>query len=66
MSEITWQEPFCGGGGNACLQLGYDETGTPHLRETEHPDQILTTTPTALTALITAARHGTLNPLPRA
>jgi hypothetical protein len=37
MPEITWQEPFCGGGGNACLQLGYDDNGTPHLRETAQP-----------------------------
>ncbi|UGY94230.1 DUF397 domain-containing protein [Streptomyces gobiensis] len=65
MSEIDWQEPFCGGGGNACLQLGLHAHGTPHLRETDRPGEILTTTPTALAALITTARRGDLDQLRR-
>lgn len=64
MLEITWHEPYCSGGGNACLQLGHDATGTPHLRETAEPGRVIAITPAALAALTTAARRGTL-PHPR-
>lgn len=62
MTDINWSEPFCGGdGGNACLQLGFAADGTPHLRETERPDEIVATTPEALRHLIRAARNGRLD-----
>ncbi len=60
MSHIHWHAPYCADGGNACLQLGHDTAGTPHLRETADPKRIIATTPAALTALATAARGGTL------
>lgn len=60
MQSIHWQEPFCADGGNACLQLGRGAGGTIHLRETSDPDRVIATTPEALKALGSAARHGTL------
>lgn len=63
--EIHWQEPFCGGdGGNACLQLGFTPEGTPRLRETASPDEIVTVTRAGLRHLISAARQGHLPRLP--
>ncbi|MEU1312894.1 hypothetical protein ABZ419_28920 [Streptomyces cinnamoneus] len=63
MSEIKWQEPFCAGGGNACLQIGHTADGTPILRETTHPDELIRTTPQGLRNLIEAAKRGELDHL---
>jgi hypothetical protein len=56
----NWQKSsFSGGGdGNNCVEL----TTTPtafHLRESETPATLLTTTPTALAALLDGIRSGT-------
>jgi hypothetical protein len=56
----NWQKSsFSGGGdGNNCIEL----TTTPtafHLRESETPATLLTTTPTALAALLDGIRSGT-------
>ncbi|WP_156726826.1 DUF397 domain-containing protein [Streptomyces apocyni] len=65
MPEIDWQEPFCGGdGGNACLQLGFTADGTPHLRETANPEEVITTTRDGLRHLVAAARRGDLPHIP--
>ncbi|MEU5430108.1 hypothetical protein AB0H73_31555 [Streptomyces olivoreticuli] len=63
MSEIQWQEPLCGGGGNACLQIGHTRTGTPILRETTRPDELIATTREGLRNLIEAAKRGDLDHL---
>ncbi|MEX2981329.1 DUF397 domain-containing protein [Streptomyces sp. C36] len=63
MSDIKWQEPFCAGGGNACLQIGHTPDGTPILRETSRPDELITTTPQSLRNLIEAAKRGELDHL---
>lgn len=60
MSDIKWQEPFCSGGGNACLQLGFTSDGTPHVRETARPDEIIKATRDGLRHLILATRRGDL------
>ncbi|MGX9889968.1 DUF397 domain-containing protein [Streptomyces sp. NPDC002276] len=63
MTPLTnWQKSsFSGGGdGNACIELATTPT-TLHLRESDTPATFLTTTPTALAALlhrIRANRHG--------
>ncbi|MCX5234886.1 DUF397 domain-containing protein [Streptomyces prunicolor] len=56
----TWQKSsFSGGGdGNACLELATTPT-TLHLRESDTPTTHLTTTPTALAALLDGIRSGT-------
>ncbi|MEU2873647.1 hypothetical protein ABZ769_31350 [Streptomyces olivoreticuli] len=64
MSEIHWQAPFCGGdGGNSCIQIGHTRTGTPILRETTRPDELIATTREGLRNLIEAAKRGDLDHL---
>ncbi len=64
MSEIRWQEPLCGGdGGNSCLQIGHTADGTPILRETTHPNELIRTTPQGLRNLIESAKRGELDHL---
>ncbi|MEU3355700.1 hypothetical protein [Streptomyces sp. NPDC037389] len=64
MSETQWQEPICGaGGGNTCLQIGHTAAGTPVLRETTQPTELITTTHQGLRNLIEAAKRGDLDHL---
>ncbi|GAA0431716.1 hypothetical protein [Streptomyces luteireticuli] len=63
MSEIRWQEPLCGAGGNACIQIGHTTTGTPILRETARPHETIATTRDALRNLVEAAKRGELDHL---
>ncbi|MEU4210391.1 DUF397 domain-containing protein [Streptomyces sp. NPDC026206] len=63
MSEIKWQEPMCAGGGNACLQIGHAPDGTPILRETARPTELIRTTSQGLRNLIEAAKRGELDHL---
>ena len=62
----TWQKSsFSGGGdGNACLELAAAPT-TLHLRESDAPTTHLTTTPTALAALLDGIRSAGLSPAVR-
>ncbi|AZQ73856.1 MULTISPECIES: DUF397 domain-containing protein [Streptomyces] len=63
MSEIHWQEPFCSGGGNACIQIGLTTDGTPILRETARPHELVTTTREGLRNFVEAAKRGELDHL---
>ncbi|WP_327403437.1 DUF397 domain-containing protein [Streptomyces sp. NBC_01288] len=56
----TWQKSsFSGSGdGNACLELATTPSAF-HLRESDTPTTHLTTTPTALAALLDGIRSGT-------
>ncbi|MBB5116621.1 hypothetical protein AF335_29205 [Streptomyces eurocidicus] len=63
MYEIQWQEPFCGNGGNACIQIGHAADGTPILRETTRPKELVVTTREGLRNLIEAAKRGDLDHL---
>ncbi|MEU7167923.1 hypothetical protein AB0A70_25310 [Streptomyces morookaense] len=63
MSEIQWQEPFCGNSGNACIQIGHTADGTPILRETTRPRELVVTTSDALRNFIEAAKRGELDHL---
>ncbi|MBT2526857.1 hypothetical protein J7E91_15840 [Streptomyces sp. ISL-99] len=61
---MHWQAPLCGGdGGNACLQIGHTPEGTPVLRETARPDELITTTRENLRSLVEAAKRGDLDHL---
>jgi hypothetical protein len=55
--SLKWQKSsFSGGGeGNDCLELASTPT-TLHLRESDAPTTILTTTPTALSHLLAGIR----------
>ncbi|MFE0044730.1 DUF397 domain-containing protein [Streptomyces albireticuli] len=63
MSEIQWQEPLCGSGGNACIQIGHTGDGTPILRETSNPRDLLVTTRDGLRNFVDAAKRGDLDHL---
>lgn len=53
MPELVWQKSsYSTGAQGECVELATDSTGTVHLRESDAPDHITTTTPTALAALL--------------
>ncbi|MFE9995865.1 DUF397 domain-containing protein [Streptomyces avermitilis] len=56
-TRLKWQKSsFSGGGeGNDCLELASTPT-TLHLRESDTPTTVLTTTPTALAHLLAGIR----------
>ncbi|MBC9725491.1 DUF397 domain-containing protein [Streptomyces sp. TRM68367] len=62
-TPLTWQKSsFSGGGtGDSCVELADSPTAI-HLRESDTPTTILTTTPTALYALLATLKNG--NDLP--
>ncbi|KUM80032.1 DUF397 domain-containing protein [Streptomyces sp. ISL-22] len=61
---ILWQKStFSGGGeGNTCVELAAGTPTTLHLRESDDPATILTTTRAPLTHLLQAIRRGQINP----
>ncbi|MFI9581558.1 DUF397 domain-containing protein [Streptomyces sp. NPDC052236] len=62
-APLNWQKSsFSGGGeGNACLELTASAQGT-HLRESDDPNVVLTTTPDGLQALIHSVKAETVEP----
>ncbi|MFI0982269.1 DUF397 domain-containing protein [Streptomyces sp. NPDC021093] len=59
MSELPWQKStFSEGAGNNCVNVASspDRPHTLHLRESDTPEVVLTTTPHALAALLRSAR----------
>lgn len=62
MSELFWQKSsFSGSGGNGnCLEVTAVPTGHVHLRESEQPGEILTTTPAHWAAFLRAIKAGQL------
>ncbi|MFF6998537.1 DUF397 domain-containing protein [Streptomyces sp. NPDC008313] len=53
MKPLTWQKSTYSGDSSNCVYIAADSTGTTlHLRESDAPDTILTTTPTLLHSLI--------------
>nr|WSY52783.1 DUF397 domain-containing protein [Streptomyces sp. NBC_00886] len=53
MTTLAWQKSSFSGDQANCLYLAASHpTGPLHLRESDTPDAMLTTTPTALAALI--------------
>ncbi|WNE98781.1 DUF397 domain-containing protein [Streptomyces luomodiensis] len=66
MSTRDWQKSSYSAQGNACLYVSAPDSATIRLRESDEPDTILTTTPTALAALIRSAKAGRLDHLGKA
>ncbi|MEU8567601.1 DUF397 domain-containing protein [Streptomyces pathocidini] len=65
MATLDWQKSsYCQGASN-CIHLAAAPDGAIRLRESEAPDVIVTTTPTALGALIRAAKAGEFDHLTR-
>ncbi|MFI0982268.1 DUF397 domain-containing protein [Streptomyces sp. NPDC021093] len=56
MSELLWQKStFSDGAGDNCVNVASSD-GTVHLRESDEPEVVLTTTPHALAALLRTAQ----------
>jgi len=63
LSAHDWRKSSYSSEGNACLYVSSTDDATIRLRESDEPDTILTTTPTALRALIRSAKAGQLDRL---
>ncbi|MCP3819555.1 DUF397 domain-containing protein [Streptomyces sp. A3M-1-3] len=62
MSQLDWQKSsFSGGGDGECVELAAGSRTRVHLRESDRPAQVAITTPTALSALLTAIKTGGLD-----
>ncbi|MFJ2173846.1 MULTISPECIES: hypothetical protein [unclassified Streptomyces] len=57
MTEITWEEPFCGEGNN-CFRIGTDANGNAYIAVAGQEDTYLTDTREALTTLIRDIKAG--------
>ncbi|MEV7197037.1 hypothetical protein AB0N81_35315 [Streptomyces sp. NPDC093510] len=57
MSEITWEDPFCGEGAS-CFRLGTDLTGNAYIAIAGQEDHYLTDTHEALRTLIHDIKAG--------
>ncbi|MCZ4117869.1 DUF397 domain-containing protein [Streptomyces sp. H39-S7] len=66
MSELAWQKSsFSGGGNGDCLEVATGAAGSVHLRESDDPQAVVTTTPAALRVLLSAAKAGAFDHLAR-
>lgn len=63
MPQLTWQKSsFSGGGEGECIELAAAPTPDRiHLRESDQPHAIATTTPHALASLLHAVKAGNLS-----
>ncbi|MFA3875127.1 hypothetical protein ABS735_15745 [Streptomyces sp. MMCC 100] len=57
MSDITWEEPFCGEG-NSCFRLGTDTTGNAYIAIAGEEDAPLTDSREALRRMILDIKAG--------
>lgn len=59
MPQLAWQKSsFSSGGEGNCVELAAAASGRIHLRESDHPHEITTTTRGALSALLTTLKEG--------
>ncbi|AEW96322.1 MULTISPECIES: DUF397 domain-containing protein [Streptomycetaceae] len=59
MSQLVWQKSsFSEAGATNCLEVASSTPDTTHLRESDDPHTVLTTTPAGLGALIRAIKAG--------
>jgi len=59
MSALQWRKSsFSSGDAANCVELAADPTGTPHFRESDDPEVVISTTPAALRAFLRAAKAG--------
>ncbi|MEU2210021.1 DUF397 domain-containing protein [Streptomyces hygroscopicus] len=63
MPTHCWRKSSYSSQGANCLYVSAPDNATIRLRESDKPDTILTTTPTALAALIHSAKAGRLDHL---
>ena len=52
MRTLHWQKSSYSGDSSNCVNIAADPNGALHLRESDEPDVVLTTTPPGLSALI--------------
>ncbi|MER6959437.1 DUF397 domain-containing protein [Streptomyces sp. NPDC000618] len=52
MRTLHWQKSSYSGDSSNCVNIAASPTGTLHLRESDEPETVLTTTPARLQALI--------------
>ncbi|MFK0291670.1 hypothetical protein ACIQU6_14505 [Streptomyces sp. NPDC090442] len=57
MSDITWEEPFCGEGNN-CFRLGTDADGNAYIAINGNEDHYLTDSIDALRTLVRDIKAG--------
>ncbi|MDJ0340379.1 DUF397 domain-containing protein [Streptomyces sp. H10-C2] len=66
MSQLVWQKSsFSSGGQGECVEVATGSAGLVHLRESDDPVVIVTTTPAALRALLRATKAGAFDRLGR-
>ncbi|MFJ8471995.1 DUF397 domain-containing protein [Kitasatospora sp. NPDC094011] len=60
MPELSWQKSSFSGGdaGNSCLELAIGADPIRHLRESDEPDTVITTTVTKLRSFLLGAKAG--------
>ncbi|WP_369391914.1 hypothetical protein AB5J72_33240 [Streptomyces sp. CG1] len=57
MTDISWEDPFCGEGAN-CFRIGTDPQGSAYIAVAGQEDRPLTDSREALRALIRAIKSG--------
>ncbi|WP_394430971.1 hypothetical protein [Streptomyces sp. SGAir0957] len=57
MTDIKWEDPFCGEG-NSCFRLGTDSTGNAYITVTGAEDTYITDSHEALRTLIRDIKAG--------
>ena len=57
MSDITWEDPFCGEGNN-CFRLGTDDEGNAYIAVSGQEEHYITDSREALRALIRGIKAG--------
>ncbi|MFF9063619.1 DUF397 domain-containing protein [Streptomyces sp. NPDC014882] len=57
MPELTWQKSTYSAEAANCVHVAATPTGTVHLRESDAPDTVLTTTAPGLHALISDLKN---------
>ncbi|MCF4140406.1 DUF397 domain-containing protein [Streptomyces sp. Tue 6430] len=57
MQDLNWQKSSFSGDGSNCVYVAAAPTGTVHLRESDDPDTVLTTTAPGLRALISGLKE---------
>ncbi|MFE1285419.1 DUF397 domain-containing protein [Streptomyces sp. NPDC058751] len=63
MSRLTWQKSsFSTGGEGNCIELAASATGHIHLRESDRPDDVATSTPHALAGLLLVLKDDSWTP----
>ncbi|WP_392967115.1 DUF397 domain-containing protein [Streptomyces sp. LN245] len=63
MSRLTWQKSsFSTGGEGNCVELAATATGRVHLRESDRPGDVATSTPLALASLFLVLKDDSWGP----